>query len=152
MFKVLTHSLEPSSSRPSIFDFTGRAKWDAWKAAGITWKDHLHGAETRYLEIAESLGWRLGNKEVPETTSIGDQSDSELTVEELLSQDTPPNPGTGAEGGMSVAVSSISAPVADDEDTLHGYSLSADIKGLQKLIEEGVDVNQIDDYVRVIIL
>ena len=145
------HSLEPSSSRPSIFDFTGRAKWDAWKAASITWKGHLHGAETRYLEIAESLGWRMGNKEVLKTTSIGDQSDSELTVEELLSQDTPPNSGTGAGGGMSVSVSSISAPVADDEDTLHGYSLSADIKGLQKLIEEGVDVNQIDDYVRVII-
>ena len=78
-------------------------------------------------------------------TPMSSKSTPELTAEELLVQDTPPGSASGS--GMGVAVSSMSAPIGDNENTLHGYSLSAEVTQLQKLLEQGVDVNQLDDYV-----
>ncbi|RPD64850.1 ankyrin [Lentinus tigrinus ALCF2SS1-6] len=56
IFKYLMVSSTPNVPKPSIFDFTGKAKWEAWQTAGKTYQDPSD-AEKRYLEIARSLGW-----------------------------------------------------------------------------------------------
>ncbi|CDO73499.1 hypothetical protein BN946_scf185013.g134 [Trametes cinnabarina] len=60
IYKCLTVSPTPNTAKPSIFDFTGKAKWDAWRSAGETYRGRLEDAEGRYLEIARSLGWTEG--------------------------------------------------------------------------------------------
>ncbi|KAL6310074.1 acyl CoA binding protein-domain-containing protein [Sparassis latifolia] len=57
LYKYLVVSPIPSTSRPSIFDFTGRAKWDAWRSIGQKYGDRENEAEERYLAIARGLGW-----------------------------------------------------------------------------------------------
>ncbi|EEB98432.1 hypothetical protein MPER_02059, partial [Moniliophthora perniciosa FA553] len=59
LYKWLTASPSPNTSRPSFFDLTGRAKWDAWNTAGLKFKDGAE-AEKRYLQIARDLGWKEG--------------------------------------------------------------------------------------------
>ncbi|KAG6332079.1 hypothetical protein ID866_7007, partial [Astraeus odoratus] len=50
LYKFLTVSSLPQTSRPSIFDMTGRAKWDAWNNIGHTFGDRKAEAEKRYLD------------------------------------------------------------------------------------------------------
>lgn len=64
LYKIATVSARPSSSRPGVFDFQARAKYDAWLALGET--DEYDGegeegkarARTAYGEVARELGWK----------------------------------------------------------------------------------------------
>ncbi len=65
-FKIAsTSSIAPTSARPGMFSVEGRAKWDAWEAAGKSLpadcSDVVEAAKLRYTNIvrvamgAESL-------------------------------------------------------------------------------------------------
>ncbi|RPD81921.1 ankyrin [Lentinus tigrinus ALCF2SS1-7] len=74
IFKYLTVSSTPNVPKPSIFDFTGKAKWEAWQTAGKTYQDPSD-AEKRYLEIARSLGWVEGKAEEPKPATTKESED-----------------------------------------------------------------------------
>lgn len=62
LYKIATTSSRPSTSRPGIFDFQGRAKWDSWTALGS--KSEYDGDEGKarareeYIEEAVKMGYR----------------------------------------------------------------------------------------------
>ncbi|KDR84884.1 hypothetical protein GALMADRAFT_298243 [Galerina marginata CBS 339.88] len=141
LFKYLTSSKTPTTSRPSIFDMTGRAKWDAWTAAGKKYEGP-EDAERRYLEIARSLGWtELAKMEVkvkPESSTDADDS--------IWDNDDTPRPAGG--GGLGTAVSSMAAPPKITDNSIHGLALSSDISGLTMLLENTpeTDLNALDEF------
>ncbi|KAI0375287.1 ankyrin [Pilatotrama ljubarskyi] len=91
IYKYLTVSPTPNTSKPSIFDFTGRAKWEAWRSAGETYKDRPADAESRYLEIAHSLGWTEGDKSamagVMSTMTMEDEQSASVVSNLAISGD-----------------------------------------------------------------
>lgn len=131
----------PSTSRPSIFDMTGRAKWDAWAAAGKKYQD-AQEAEKRYLEIAQTLGWAGSTTEnqvenVPLSSSTGDS-------------DTPEASNSGGGGmGLSVSVLMPPPPSSTVDKSIHGLALSNDVSGLTTLLEQcpKTDLDAVDEYV-----
>ncbi|RDB29264.1 Acyl-CoA-binding domain-containing protein 2 [Hypsizygus marmoreus] len=142
LFKCVTVSTVPSTSRPSIFDMTGRAKWDAWSTAGKT-----HGsaddAEARYLEIARSLGW---TEEFAEHQPIPEQELSD--TDDIWDDDRHSSKAGGSSGGMGGAVSAIPPPIEETDESLHGFAVSNDLSGLSLLLEEQseVDIDVLDEF------
>ncbi|WVQ81445.1 hypothetical protein IAT38_003569 [Cryptococcus sp. DSM 104549] len=60
LFKFITTGEGPSTSRPSIFYPTPRAKYDAWVAQTTKYTAPQHApeqAQGRYVAIARSIGW-----------------------------------------------------------------------------------------------
>ncbi|KAH9968871.1 ankyrin [Russula dissimulans] len=137
IFKVLTVAPSPNTNRPSLFDLSGRAKWDAWKLAAETYEGHPSKAELRYLDIARSLGWKEGAHRDAET------DDAEETEEHAE------RPGGGGTG-MGVSVSVISPPQADDEAAtgLHGCAMRDDVAATSAYLQnaEGLDIDGRDEY------
>jgi acyl-CoA-binding protein len=137
LFKFLTVARTPSSSRPSIFDLTGRAKWDAWNDISKRFSDSgPEEAEKRYLTIAGSLGWREG-------VAVAYEPDSDSTIK---------GRSKGASGGgMGVAVSKLtqSEDDRDDRDSIHAVAISGDVSKLISLLKKNpkTDINERDDYV-----
>ncbi|KAF8587329.1 ankyrin [Ramaria rubella] len=137
LFKCITISKNPSTPRPSLFDFTGRAKWDAWDKLGNQ-SDQAEPDlwERRYLEIAHSFGWQESLRHYP------------------IDDDQTTNRDGGAisrgGGGMGVRVSAIPQPLQDpkDQGTLHDLALSNDVQGLLSFLETHPEssVNSLDDY------
>ncbi|KAJ7487504.1 ankyrin repeat-containing domain protein [Mycena galericulata] len=141
LFKYITISPLPTASRPSIFDFTGRAKWDAWAAAGNTYTAKSD-AETRYLDIARSLGWSEGvvlADTKPEADDIWDSDDAD---------DSKPAKTSGDSGGFGTSVSAMARPEDEHDTSIHGLAVSNDLKGLVSLLQDDpdVDLNARDDY------
>jgi len=144
LFKFLTTSSAPPTSRPSIFDITGRAKWDAWSSAAKTYRNHSADAEKRYLEIAQSLGWVDGagvssEKKVEEAQSeedIWDKDDGQ--------------PRTGAREGLGNAVSLMAAAEVDQNDleTLHGLALLDNAEKLATYLKDQpiANLNDRDEF------
>lgn len=54
LYKIATTSSRPSTSRPGIFDFQGRAKWDSWTALGS--KSEYDGEEGKAKAREEYIG------------------------------------------------------------------------------------------------
>lgn len=140
LFKFATVSHTPNTSRPGIFDFTGRAKWDAWREAGtkyLTQSDPDGAAQARYLEIAKSLGWKSGTTVDDDPLGHGTEGERESTK--------------GAGTGMGVFVSTMSAPKVkvDDSDTIHGLAIAGDAQTLARMLiaEPSLDLSQKDEYV-----
>jgi acyl-CoA-binding protein len=138
LFKFVTVSHTPNTSKPGIFDFTGRAKWDSWQEVGTrysTQSDPSGVAQTRYLEIAESLGWKPGA--TAKSDSLGHDADGEREST------------GGAVTGMGVFVSTMSAPKDNDLDTIHGLAIAGDAQKLEKMLiaEPPLDLNRKDEYV-----
>jgi len=136
----VTVSHTPNTSRPGIFDFTGRAKWDCWQEVGTkysTKSDPDGAAQARYLEIAKSLGWKFG------TTSdgglLGHGADSE--------RESAKEVGTG----MGVFVSTMFMPKDDDLDTIHGLAIAGNAQKLAEMLiaEPSLDLNRKDEYVSI---
>ena len=118
---------------------TGRAKWDAWAAAGKQYQD-AQEAEKRYLEIAQTLGWA--------------GSTTEIQVEDVPSSSTTPpeasNSGGGGGGmGLSVSVMMPPPPSSAIDKSIHGLALSNDVSGLTTLLEQCPETNldAVDEYV-----
>jgi len=134
LFKYITVSQHPNVSRPSIFDMTGRAKWDAWDAAGKKYSGGT-GAESRYLEIARDLGWQPGV-----SSNKSKESDDE--------SDSSSESGGGGSSGMGVVVSSMAAPETETDSSTHGLAIAGDADKLETLIslDKDIDLNALDDF------
>jgi len=101
---------------------TGRAKWDAWTAAGNTCTTKTD-AENRYLEIARSLGWTQGvTQELEGATG-----------------------SSGESGGFGTSVSAMARPEDDNDTSLHGLAVSNDLQGLKELLEREPNVDVRDE-------
>lgn len=92
LFKISTASRLPSTSRPSVFDFQGRAKFDAWQKLGseerFEGEDGQEKAKEEYLDEAKKLGWKGFGAETGGSTA----SDAEVGEK-----------GKGAKGMVSVS-------------------------------------------------
>lgn len=137
-----------------MLDFTGRAKWDAWKATKEKYGDRATEVEERYLEIATELGWD-GERSQP----AGGQEPLDNTVEgedSIWDTDDAPQQGGGI-SGLGISVSTVSYD--DDEDTreegtFHNYAVSGNTEELEAYLVSHPDtqVNEIDEYVRATLL
>ncbi|KAJ3763058.1 ankyrin repeat-containing domain protein [Lentinula raphanica] len=143
LFKYLTVSPQPTNSRPSIFDMTGRAKWDAWNAAG---KQYTNGqdAENRYLKTARDLGWQPG----AQTVSKGSEETTDNDIWDLDSDSKDQGGGGGGGSGMGVSVSSMAAPETASDNTLHDLAIAGDLNKLETLVslDPDVDLNALDEF------
>jgi len=113
---------------------TGRAKWDAWAAAGKQYLD-AQEAEKRYLEIAQTLGWA--------------GSATEIQVENVpSSSSTTSNSGEGGGMGWYVSVLKPPPPSSTIDKSIHGLALSNDVSGLTTLLEQypETDLDAVDEY------
>ncbi|KAF9481675.1 ankyrin [Pholiota conissans] len=150
LFKYITSSKEPSTPRPSIFDMTGRAKWDAWAMAFKVYGENGEAAvEERYLSVAREYGWTESTP-VQTTTeesvsvnddSVWDSDDSSATATSSRSRE-------GTSGGLGVSVSSMAPPPEEHDNTMHGLVLANDVVGLTKLLENqsNTDVDAVDEF------
>lgn len=137
LYKYLTVGHKPTSSCPSIFDMSGRAKWKAWDAmeAKYTGKPDVD-VEERYLEIARQYGWK---------ESVGEAAASAMAH--------PPVDTEGKHGvGMGVSVSAIARPPEDatePEDSLHGLVLTGEVDKVKEALDKdgsAVDLDAQDSY------
>ena len=121
---------------------TGRAKWDAWDAAGKKY-NMTADVENRYLEIARSLGW----SESIETEHKRSAKSAEVDLEHLSDEEDAPSPSTSS--GLGRFVSKMSNPEVLTDKGLHDLVLSCDIPGLVSLLDNcpNVDLNALDEYV-----
>lgn len=141
LFKLITVSPSPNTSRPSFFDMTGRAKWDAWAQASRDYDGSLDDAEKRYLDIASSLEWK-------ETESGESEGAPSAEQESRTSESSTPG---GSGSGMGVSVSIIAPPALDknEEDTVHGFAVQNDAQALSEFLEHNsnADLNAKDEFV-----
>ncbi|TFK77188.1 ankyrin [Pluteus cervinus] len=136
LFKHVTVSPSPTTSKPSIFDPTGRAKWDAWNTTSQRYTTP-QAAEDRYLEIARDLGW------TEEESARVAQSQAGTSAE--AKGDTERHTGGG---GMSVSVSTVDKEgLPQNDGTIHGLAITNDHVGLLALIQsQQVDLNEPDEF------
>ncbi|KAI0307899.1 ankyrin [Multifurca ochricompacta] len=134
LFKTLTVSPSPNTPRPSFFDISGRAKWDAWRFTANSYEGRLLEAEHRYLDIAHSLGWEEGSP-------VKAMDETEEQIE------------SGGGTGMGVSVSVVSPPSPNSEAAtgLHGYAMEDNVAAISAFLNasECLDVDARDEYVRV---
>jgi len=142
LFKYVTVSASPNTSRPSIFDMTGRSKWDAWNSTG---KKVASGqdAEQRYLEIARSLGWSEG--------AVAEPPHAQKEEIKWDSDDSDSSTSKGSGGGLGTAVSTMAPPQQEEDDgSLHFHALNStnDISGIALLLKEqpDIDLNARDEF------
>lgn len=141
LFKFVTVSRIPSTSRPSIFDMTGRAKWDAWAAVGKKY-ERPEEAERRYLEIARTLGWTEQEKGPDKRESETPSADEDIWDKDEVSR------GSSGGSGLAVSVSSMAPPPKVIDNSIHGTALSNDITGLKEILEAHpeTDLNVLDEF------
>ncbi|KZS96112.1 hypothetical protein SISNIDRAFT_451792, partial [Sistotremastrum niveocremeum HHB9708] len=144
LFKCVTVGLNPPTSRPSFFDFAGRAKWDAWQKAGKEWSGQggTSGAESLYIERAKSLGWVESSSSAPRSgtdkkAAVNEADDVDL--DNLDDSDEPGNVG-GPRSNLGNSVSVLAAPDEDDEDDvpmpeLHRLTLSTERGSLEAYLK-----------------
>lgn len=132
-YKVATTAVTPQSaniSRPGMFDFQGRAKYDAWVKHGSELEKAHHGkstpelatlAKARYIEIAkDKFQFDEGQAQVLEN-AVQAAPQREKTADELLDEDeeeSPPHPSAST-GGMSVSTMSMGHGHQPNPDGAH---------------------------------
>lgn len=137
----------PQSSRPSLFDLTGRAKWDAWSNTGKVYAANGPDAERRYLHVAQELGWVSGSGVASNPQDTGEVWDEDLGVSISLSSKE-------GKGGMGGSVSVMPAARDQGNDTggqmLHTLAIQGNVDKISQFLAENssVDVNQRDEYVQ----
>lgn len=155
LYKYLTVSHAPNTSCPSIFDMTGRAKWQAWEKASKEWEGKPDSeAEGRYLEIVRQFGWTGEPQMGMSHTAANSETDSKpgLTSSE---EETEEGSTGGTALGMGVSVSQIARPPQEhlraSEDSLHGAVLENDqnAEKLETYIDShpGINLDEKDEYV-----
>lgn len=142
LFKFLTVSHSPNTSRPSIFDFTGRAKWDAWNAAGQKYGDRGVDAECRYLDIASGLGWA-------EDMSLEDFEDQEDDDDDIW--DKPSDASNTLKSGEDGIGNVVSTMMHDEDDgsksRIINLVVDGDVQGVVSYLDghPDMDVNEVDE-------
>lgn len=137
-------------SKPGIFNYTARQKWEAWNALGIT---SLDDAKSQYIELVNNLAWNH-NKE---TSSVKKPSNFGVTVSCMakMEQELDDSDKTifdWLKEGKIEHVSSLlsvnpSLIVERDEskmNLIHWAADRGDISMIHLLVEKGADVNIVD--------
>ena len=133
---------------------TGRAKWDAWNNTANKYSSPGH-AESRYVEIAKSLGWTEGLS-IEEQQAKEEEEKEEVNLDAL--DDEPESKGTGSSAsssrpgsrGLGLTVSRAQLPETVEDRSMHGLAIDNDVGGLVSLLKESpnVDLNARDEFVR----
>ncbi|KAG8741606.1 hypothetical protein FRC12_015613 [Ceratobasidium sp. 428] len=122
-YKCVTAGPKPTSSRPSFFDMTGRAKWDAWDNLSKTLAEEVdptQAAEQLYLQQARNLGW----------------SEAETSLKGNLNAPSSSRASSGkGGGGMGISVSVPEPTSSEPEESVHGFAVNGDALGLQLLLD-----------------
>ncbi|VDB99717.1 unnamed protein product [Peniophora sp. CBMAI 1063] len=141
LFKYLIAAPTPTTSRPSFFDMTGRAKWDAWAQAGKEYAGRGADAEARYLEIARGMGWVAGETLVQADKGKGKAEGGAGEEEESSSR--------GGGTGMGISVSKMAVEGEEESASeLHRLAVEDDAFELLNYIDgtPGLDVNAKDEF------
>lgn len=159
LFKYVKVAPSPTTSRPGLLDFAGKAKWDAWSNTGKRYKTSQE-AQDRYIEIATSLGWQ-------ETVAKEATTTEESTLAATTSSATRQSSGGGVStdeediwdkdegpkrsgGGLGVAVSALSKPLDPGrlDTSLHDVVLKGDAGRLRTMLEldPTINLDEVDEY------
>jgi hypothetical protein len=137
---------------------TGRAKWDAWNAAGQKYVD-AQEAETRYLQMAKELGWdetkvdpsvnnisEDSNKGKGKTSEEGEGDDD---IWDSSEDDDSTTKSNHKREGLGLTVSTMAGAREASEKTLHGFAVDNDVRGLEDLLitVPNLNLNEMDEYV-----
>ncbi|KAI5898445.1 ankyrin [Schizophyllum commune H4-8] len=146
LFKCATVGATPTTSRPSLFDMTGRAKWDAWAEWGKKYPT-TGVAEARYIERAKELGWD-GAAPQPTQKSEKAKGKEARKDEDNIWDDSDDEASAKKGGGLGVNVSRMAAPEGEVEENLHGYAVANDAGRIAAYLDahpgKGVDAK--DEY------
>nr|VWO94202.1 ANK_REP_REGION domain-containing protein [Ganoderma boninense] len=153
IFKCLTVSPSPNTPKPSLFDFAGKAKWDAWNGAGQMYKGRLADAEARYLEIARSLGWVEGKAaeptQPPKEAAEGEDQKGGKDEDDIWDkdEDVQARKRRGDGGAMGPVSSTMAAPDEENSSVLSNFAIAGDVPGLVAHLQAnpGADVNALDE-------
>lgn len=145
----MTVAFSPNTSRPGLLDFAGRAKWDAWAAAGKKYGTaHAPDAEARYIQLAQELGWS-------ESITIPAEPIAPTQVNTVEDGDDiwdPPDYQKKGDGGMGTVMSSIASEdiVVKDEPPLHTLTVGSKTDELREYLDTYpmADLNVVDEFVR----
>ncbi|KAL4069688.1 acyl CoA binding protein-domain-containing protein [Scleroderma yunnanense] len=145
LYKFLTIAPLPQTSRPSLFDMTGRAKWDAWSNTHKTYHDRRADAENRYLDIARELGWVPGA--ASSSGAQPDASSDEVWDDEL---DIKVSSSSNGGAGMGTFVSALVRPTTGDgeTETLQKLAIDGDALEVSRFLEANplMDINERDEF------
>jgi acyl-CoA-binding protein len=157
LFKMVTVSRTPQGGKPSIFDVTGRAKWEAWskesKESELA-KESLEDVQNRYLALCGKHGWVPNTTQEANTENVMKKNTDEEDVHDI-DWDAPDDPHSdehrhkGASMGNAVSVLEREEEDALDLTTLHGLTVLGETEKLRTLLDldHAVDINEKDEYV-----
>ncbi|BGO92039.1 hypothetical protein NBRC10512_001008 [Rhodotorula toruloides] len=135
LFKIATVSSRPTTSRPGLLDWTGRAKWDAWDKLGR--EERFEGeagkrqAQEEYVEVARRLGFDANE------TAKGDGGTQDVPKKEKQEQ--------------MVSVSTMGTDFVDEAppSRLHELAIAGDADALEAFLQDKAardGVNERDSY------
>lgn len=154
LYKLITISPQPPKPRPSFFDQVGRAKWDAWAAAGTSWSSssgtvNKEAAEKRYIEIATSLGWTV-ERTKSTNPGVGEKETEKENSSPPNQQDKDSNsPEFSLDrhfSGFGGRVSTMTKPgdVSEDEaelNTFQDYAAEGKLLAIENYLKENPEYN-----------
>lgn len=147
LYKFLTVAPLPQTSRPSLFDMTGRAKWDAWSNTQKIYHDRKADAENRYLDIARELGWVPGVADPQTAVDAQLETSADEIWDDELAMKVPSSSCGG--GGMGTFVSAVIRPTArGEEETLHKLAIDGDAPEVSRFLKANslMDINERDEF------
>ncbi len=160
LYKMVTVSRKPNTSRPSIFDMTGRAKWDAWAKISKELDNlDVEQVQNQYLHRCIELGWNPSEAKNPSqsnatpvpTTKEVDVHDIDWDTEHDPKNDGDSHRGGGGGRGMGIKVSVLAEQDQEETDsrTIHGLAILGDAEKLDTLhrLDPQMDINQKDEFV-----
>ncbi|KAK4054224.1 hypothetical protein OIV83_001250 [Microbotryomycetes sp. JL201] len=140
-YKIATVSTVPTSKRPGLFDFQGRAKWDAWHRAGTSndvtdvdgQQDAKETAQRLYIDCAKQLGWST-SEQVPEQAALARNADE-------------PRQARGMKGVSKMATEEIDDTVPMSR--LHELAVQGDAEAISIYIKQAgssINLDELDSY------
>jgi hypothetical protein len=128
---------------------TGRAKWDAWSTAGKKYSDS-QDAEMRYLEIANKLGWNETDA-LPSKRKTNKGKGKINGGEDVDIWDSEDESSRSGGGGLGLSVSTMAHSKEASEQTLHGFAVENNVKGIEDLLAlvPDLDLNELDEHVSI---
>ncbi|GAA6032422.1 hypothetical protein JCM8097_008167 [Rhodosporidiobolus ruineniae] len=136
LYKVATASRVPTTSRPGLLDWTGRAKWDAWTVLGKSFEGEADEGKERamseYQDEARKLGWS--------DAEGGEAEAAQPAVKEKKEKKE-----------QMVAVSTMESGFVDEAPAskLHELALDGDASALEAFLQregKSADLNERDSY------
>ncbi|KAL2915194.1 acyl-CoA binding domain-containing protein 6 [Polyrhizophydium stewartii] len=141
LFKVATVG-RCNTPRPGLFDFQGRAKWDAWNALGDT--DPVT-AKQLYVQLVDVIA-PAGDASAAVAQAATSSNDEDL--DNLSDDDRGGSSATG--GGPSASgfhvsqMANMREEIDDADKTVFDWAEEGNVEQVRRLIELGADVNAAD--------